>query len=61
VSLLLPAGFLISEISASHAILNIPDDPNLAIASGRKLCSELHQPLRDRFGALLIRSSFQSH
>ena len=31
--------FLYSEIANFHGIPNIPDDPDLAIAAGRKLCA----------------------
>ena len=36
--------FLFSEISAIHGIPNIPDNPDLAIAAGRRLCAELLEP-----------------
>ncbi|MGB0629516.1 MAG: hypothetical protein ACPGRZ_02365 [Alphaproteobacteria bacterium] len=52
--------FLHSEISAIHGIPNIPDDPELAIAAGKMLCTELLEPLRDAFGGLNIRSGFRS-
>lgn len=53
--------FLHSEISNFYGIPNIPDDPDLAIAAGRKLCEELLEPLRATFfGNLAIRSSFRS-
>jgi hypothetical protein len=44
--------FLYSEISAVHGIPNIPDDPDLAIRAGRKLCEEALEPLRARFGRI---------
>ncbi len=52
--------FLHSEIAEIHAISNIPDDPDLAIAAGTKLCGELLEPLNDRFGRIVIRSAFRS-
>lgn len=52
--------FLYSEISAIHAIHNVPDDPDLAIAAGRRLCEELLEPLQERFGRISIRSSYRS-
>ena len=52
--------FLHSEISNFYGIPNIPDDPDLAIAAGRKLCGELLEPLRATFGNLAIRSSYRS-
>ena len=33
--------FLYSEISNLHGIPNLPDDPDLAIEVGRRLCEEL--------------------
>ena len=52
--------FLYSEIAAIHAIPNIPDDPNLAIAAGAALCQNLLEPLQARFGRISIRSSYRS-
>lgn len=52
--------FLYSEISVFYGIPNIPDDPDLAIAAGRRLCEELLEPLRASFGALSIRSSYRN-
>ncbi|MFC0012883.1 hypothetical protein [Devosia nitrariae] len=52
--------FLYSEISAIHAIPNLPDDPDLAIAAGRRLCDELLEPLQERFGRISVRSSYRS-
>src|SRR5215467_13308905 len=47
--------FLHSEIADFHGIPNIPDDPDLAIAAGRKLCEQLLEPLQATFGRLAIR------
>ncbi|WP_144293716.1 hypothetical protein [Rhodoligotrophos appendicifer] len=52
--------FLYSEISAFHGIANIPDDPDLAIAAGRRLCEDLLEPLQASFGRLAIRSAYRS-
>jgi hypothetical protein len=52
--------FLLSEISNFNGIPNLPDDPDLAIAAGRKLCEELLEPLRASFGGLAIRSAYRS-
>lgn len=52
--------FLHSEISQFHSIPNIPDDPDLAIAAGTRLCEEMLEPLRARFGRISIRSAFRS-
>lgn len=52
--------FLHSEIAEIHGISNIPDNPDLAIAAGTKLCEELLEPLNDRFGRIVIRSAYRS-
>lgn len=52
--------FLHSEIAELHGLANIPDDPELAIAAGRRLCEELLEPLNATFGRLAIRSAFRS-
>jgi hypothetical protein len=52
--------FLHSEISQFYSIPNIPDDPDLAIAAGTRLCEEVLEPLMARFGRISIRSAFRS-
>src|SRR4029077_3769598 len=52
--------FLHSEIANFHGIPNIPDDPDLAIAAGRKLCVKLLEPLQATFGRLAIRSAYRA-
>lgn len=52
--------FLHSEIAAVHGLLNVPDDPDLAIAAGTRLCEDLLEPLQDVFGRIAVRSSFRS-
>lgn len=52
--------FLHSEISQFYSIPNIPDDPDLAIEAGTRLCEDLLEPLMERFGRLSIRSAFRS-
>ena len=52
--------FLHSEIADFNGIPNIPDDPDLAIAAGRRLCEELLEPLRATFGRLAIRSAYRA-
>ena len=32
--------FLFSDIAAIHGLSNVPDDPDLAIAAGTRLCEE---------------------
>lgn len=52
--------FLYSEIANLHGIANIPDDPDLAIAAGTRLCTELLEPLQEVFGRIAIRSAYRS-
>lgn len=52
--------FLYSEIANLHGIPNIPDDPELAIVVGTRLCTELLEPLQDVFGRIAIRSAYRS-
>lgn len=52
--------FLYSEISNFHGKPNIPDDPDLAIAAGERLCQDLLDPLVATFGPIAIRSSYRS-
>jgi hypothetical protein len=52
--------FLYSEIANFDGIPNLPDDPDLAIAAGKRLCEELLEPLQATFGRLAIRSAYRS-
>jgi hypothetical protein len=52
--------FLYSEIANFHAIRNFPEEPDLAIAAGRRLCGELLEPLQATFGRLAIRSAYRA-
>ncbi len=52
--------FLFSDIATIHGIPNIPDDPDLAIAAGRRLCAEILEPLHRTFGRVAIRSAYRS-
>ena len=52
--------FLYSEIGNIHKVPNIPENPDLAIANGRKLCEELLDPLEETFGRIAIRSGYRS-
>jgi hypothetical protein len=52
--------FLYSEISNVCGIPNLPEDPDLAIAAGRRLCEELLEPLQQTFGRLAVRSAYRS-
>jgi hypothetical protein len=52
--------FLFSDIATIHGMTNLPDDPDLAIAAGTKLCEVLLEPLQDAFGRIAIRSAYRS-
>ena len=52
--------FLYSEIANHYGMQNIPDDPDLAIAAGSRLCEELLEPLQEAFGRIAIRSAYRS-
>ena len=52
--------FLHSEIANFHGMPNIPNDPDLAIAAGQRLCVELLEPLQGVFGRIAIRSGYRS-
>ncbi|MGJ8671207.1 MAG: hypothetical protein ACSHXK_17110 [Oceanococcus sp.] len=52
--------FLYSEISQIEGVPNIPDNPKIAIAAGKSLCSEVLEPIQQRFGRITIRSAFRS-
>ena len=52
--------FLHSEIANFYGLPNIPDDPDLAIAAGRRLCEELLEPLRAALGRISIRSAYRT-
>ncbi|MBR0553343.1 hypothetical protein [Stakelama marina] len=52
--------FLYSDIAQIYKLANIPDDPDLAIAAGTRLCEDLLEPLQDAFGRIAIRSAYRS-
>jgi hypothetical protein len=51
---------LYSEVGNFHGIPNIPENPELAIAAGEKLCQLVLEPLRAAFGHIAIRSAYRS-
>ncbi len=51
---------LYSEIAALHGLQNVPDDPDLAIRAGTRLCEELLEPLQEKWGRIAIRSAYRS-
>lgn len=52
--------FLYSEIGNFYGEPNIPENPDLAIQNGRRLCEELLEPLQTTFGRIAIRSAYRS-
>ena len=52
--------FLYSETAIKHGLINVPDDLDLAVEVGTRLCAELLEPLQARFGRVHIRSAFRS-
>ena len=52
--------FLHSEIANFYGAPNLPDDSALALEAGRRLCTELLEPLQERFGRIAIRSAYRS-
>lgn len=52
--------FLYSEIAVINGFRNLPDDPDLAIAAGKRLCEDLLEPLQQRFGRVSVRSAYRS-
>ena len=52
--------FLYSEIAQIYGLANVPENPDLAIEAGTRLCEELLEPLQKKFGRLAIRSGYRS-
>ena len=52
--------FLHSEIASFFGRPNLPSDPDLAIAAGRRLAQDLLDPLVETFGPINLRSGFRS-
>lgn len=52
--------FLNSEIGNFYGMPNLPDDPDLALAVGRRLASDLLEPLVETFGPIEIRSAYRA-
>lgn len=51
---------LYSEVANFHGMSNMPDDPELAVAAGTRLCEEILEPLHAAFGHVAVRSAFRS-
>ena len=52
--------FLYSEIANLHGMPNIPENPDVAVAAGTRLCEELLEPLTATFGRIAVRSAYRS-
>ena len=51
---------LYSEVAMIHGLNNAPDDPELAVKAGTKLCEDLLEPLQAQWGRIAIRSAYRS-
>ena len=52
--------FLYSEISQIEKLSNIPENLELAIASGKNLCEKVLEPIQQQLGRISIRSAYRS-
>lgn len=52
--------FLYSEISQIEGIPNIPENPDIAIEVGKRLCCEVLEPIQEKLGKISIRSAYRS-
>lgn len=52
--------FLYSEIGNFFEMQNIPDDPDLALWTGRRLAQDLLEPIVETFGPIVVRSAYRS-
>ena len=52
--------FLYSSIGDYYGVSNYPEDPKLAVEAGSRLCQELLEPLKAKFGHVTIRSAYRS-
>ena len=41
-------------------IVNLPDDPDLAVKTGTQLCAQILEPIVARYGPVVLRSGFRS-
>ena len=51
---------LYSEVANFHGMPNIPEDPDLAIATGEKLCQLVLEPMHRTFGGIVVRLAYRS-
>ncbi|GGB82040.1 hypothetical protein GCM10011352_04800 [Marinobacterium zhoushanense] len=52
--------FLHSEIAQSKGLLNAPENPELAVETGRHLCEEILEPIQAAWGRIFVRSGYRS-
>lgn len=52
--------FLYSEIAHQHQLHNFPHFPEVALKTGRQLCTQLLEPLERNFGRIHVRSGYRS-
>jgi hypothetical protein len=52
--------FLYSEVANVHRLANLPEDPDLAVQAGSKLCEQVLEPLQAAFGRVALRSGYRS-
>lgn len=52
--------FLYSDAATIYGISNFPDNPDLAMETGRHLCEKVLEPLQDYFGRIHISSGYRS-
>lgn len=52
--------FLHSEIAQAYGLINKPDDIELAVETGTRLCVEVLEPLQRHFGVVRVRSGYRS-
>lgn len=51
---------LYSSIGDYFGLPNYPENPELAVKSGTELCQNLLEPLRKKFGHVVVRSAYRS-
>lgn len=52
--------FLYSEIAASFGLINLPENTDLAVETGTRLCHDILEPIVEMFGPIIVRSGFRS-
>jgi len=48
--------FLYSEISQIKKVPNIPHSPELTLINGKILCTNILEPIQDKYGRVSVRS-----